>query len=64
MDEVSIDLLLQMSDDELAEVLEELSGIEFPDDAMPSIRMLLKEAGSVDGVFELLDELDPPAEAA
>lgn len=64
MDGISSDLLLQLSVDELAEVLEELTGEEFSDDQVEAVRQLLQAAGSLEGAFELLGEIGPTSEAA
>lgn len=64
MDENSVDLLMQLSIDELAEVLEEFTGIEFSDDQVASFRQLIEAAGSLEGALILLDELGPDAQAA
>lgn len=64
MDEISSDLLLQLSVDELAEVLEELTGEDFSDAQVESIRQLLQTAGSLEGAFEMLGEVGPASEAA
>jgi hypothetical protein len=64
VDEISSDLLLQLSVDELAEVLEELTGEDFSDAQVESIRQLLQTAGSLEGAFEMLGEVGPASEAA
>lgn len=64
MDDISIDLLLQMTDDELAEVLEELSGVEFEDAQMAPMRSLIQAAGSLEGALDLLEGLDQESRAA
>ncbi|MGN6544621.1 MAG: hypothetical protein ACTHK7_06210 [Aureliella sp.] len=64
MDEISSELLLQLSADELAEVLEELTGEEFSDGQVEVVRQLLQSAGSLEGALELLGEIGPASEAA
>jgi len=64
VDEISSDLLLQLSTDELAEVLEELTGEEFSDGQVEVVRQMLQAAGSLEGAFELLGEIGPASEAA
>jgi hypothetical protein len=64
VDEISSELLLQLSVDELAEVLEEFLGIEFSDSQVSGMRQLLQTAGSLQGALELLEKLGPAAEAA
>jgi hypothetical protein len=67
MDDVSIDTVLQMSDDELAEVLEELTGIELEDQQIAGMRSLIQAAGSLDAALDLLDDMgdhDSMSEAA
>lgn len=64
MDEISVDVVLQMSDDELAEVLEEVAGVEFDDSQLPAMRALIRAAGSLEGAIDLLDEYSSGAEAA
>lgn len=64
VDEISSDLLLQLSIDELAEVLEELTGEDFSDAQVEGIRQLLQTAGSLEGAFEMLGEIGPASEAA
>ena len=64
VDEISSDLLLQLSTDELAEVLEELTGEEFSDGQVEVVRQMLQTAGSLEGAFELLGEIGPASEAA
>ena len=64
MDENSVDVLMQLSVDELAEVLEEFTGLEFSDDQVATFRQLIEAAGSLEGALSLLDELGESAEAA
>lgn len=64
MEEASSELLLQLSIDELAEVLEEFTGVEFSDSQVAGMRKLIEIAGSLDGALALLDQLGPTAEAA
>jgi hypothetical protein len=64
MDDSSIDVLMQLSVDELAEVLEEFTGAEFSDEQVGTFRQLIEVAGSLDGALGLLEELGPSAEAA
>lgn len=64
MDENSADLLMQLSVDELAEVLEEFTGAELNDDQVAVFRQLIEAAGSLEGALSLLEELGPDAEAA
>lgn len=64
MDEISSELLLQLSVDELGEVLEEFLGIEFSDTQLSGMRQLIETAGSLEGAVELLEKLGPSAEAA
>ena len=64
MDENSNALLLQLSVDELAEVLEEFTGLELNDEQVLSFRELIQAAGSLEVALRMLDELAPDAEAA
>ena len=64
MDENSVDLWMQLSVDELAEVLEEFTGVELSDSQVLSFRQLIQAAGSVDDALAMLSELAPDAEAA
>ena len=64
MDDNSCDLLMQLSVDELAEVLEEVTGLDLNDEQLLSFRELLQTAGSLDGALRLLSELASDAEAA
>ena len=64
MDENSVELLLQLSVDELAEVLEEFTGVELSDEQVASFRQLIEAAGSLEQALGLLNELGSNAEAA
>lgn len=64
MDEISSELLLQLSADELAEVLEEFFGIELSDSQVTGMRQLLQTAGSLEGAIAILETLSSSAEAA
>jgi hypothetical protein len=64
MEDNSVELLMQLSIDELAEVLEEFTGTELSDEQVASFRQLILAAGSLDGALGLLEELGPSAEAA
>lgn len=67
MDDVSSETLIQLSPDELAEVLEELTGIEFDDQQVLAIQKLIETAGSLQAALDLLELVSPPdngAEAA
>ena len=64
MDENSSELLMQLSVDELAEVLEEFTGLDLSDEQVLSFRELIQAAGSLDGALRMLSELAPDAEAA
>jgi hypothetical protein len=64
MDEISSEVLLQLSADELGEVLEEFLGIELSDTQVAGMRQLLQTAGSLEGAIAMLETLSSSAEAA
>ncbi len=64
MDEITNEVILQLSSDELGEVLEELTGVEFSDEQVLAMRQLIQAAGSLEAALDMLDDLGPSAEAA
>lgn len=64
MDEVSSEVLLQLSLDELGEVLEELTGMELTDKQLMGMRQLIQISGSLEAALAVLDEIYPSSEAA
>lgn len=64
MEEVSSEVLLQLSIDELGEVLEELTGMELTDKQLAGMRQLIEISGSLEAALAVLDEVYPASEAA
>lgn len=64
MEEVSSEVLLQLSIDELGEVLEELTGMELSDKQLMGMRQLIEISGSLEAALAVLDEIYPKSEAA
>lgn len=64
MEEVSSEVLLQLSIDELGEVLEELTGMELTDKQLLGMRQLIEISGSLEAALAVLDEIYPSSEAA
>ncbi len=64
MEEVSSEVLLQLSIDELGEVLEELTGMELTDKQLVGMRQLIEMTGSLEAALAVLDEIYPTSEAA
>lgn len=64
MEEVSSEVLLQLSIDELGEVLEELTGMELSDKQLLGMRQLIELSGSLEAALAVLDEVYPSSEAA
>lgn len=64
MEEVSSEVLLQLSIDELGEVLEELTGLELTDQQLAGMRQLIEISGSLESALAVLDEIYPSSEAA
>lgn len=64
MEEVSSEVLLQLSIDELGEVLEELTGMELSDKQLLGMRQLIEISGSLEAALTVLDEIYPRSEAA
>lgn len=64
MEEVSSEVLLQLSIDELGEVLEELTGLELSDKQLLGMRQLIEISGSLEAALAVLDEVYPSSEAA
>ncbi len=64
MEEVSSEVLLQLSIDELGEVLEELTGMELSDKQLLGMRQLIEISGSLEAALAVLDEVYPSSEAA
>jgi hypothetical protein len=64
MEEVSSEILLQLSIDELGEVLEELTGLELTDKQLMGMRQLIEISGSLEAALAVLDEIYPSSEAA
>ena len=64
MDQVSSEVLLQLSIDELGEVLEELTGLELTDKQLIGMRQLIEITGSLEATLDVLDEIYPSSEAA
>lgn len=64
MEEVSSEVLLQLSIDELGEVLEELTGMELTDKQLMGMRQLIEISGSLEAALAVLDEVYPSSEAA
>lgn len=64
MEEVSSEVLLQLSIDEFGEVLEELTGMELTDKQLLGMRQLIEISGSLEAALAVLDEIYPSAEAA
>ncbi len=64
MEEVSSEVLMQLSIDELGEVLEELTGLELTDKQLAGMRQLIQISGSLEAALAVLDEVYPSSEAA
>ncbi len=64
MDEINSQTLLQLTNDELAEVLEELTGLELSEAQVSALRRVIEAAGSLEAAWDLLNEIGPSAEAA
>jgi hypothetical protein len=64
MDEVSSEVLLQLSIDELGEVLEEFTGLELSDHQLKAMRQLIEASGSLEAALSVLDQAFPSSEAA
>ncbi len=64
MDEISSETLLQLTVDELGEVLEELTGAVLNDHQIEVVRQLIETAGSLEAALDMLTDISPDAEAA
>lgn len=64
MEDISSETLSQLSLDELAEVLEELTGIEFDDSQAMAIQKLIEAAGSLQAALDMLEQINPDDHSA